>query len=215
MIYSIEPLLKQITPLISGISQAYGKDCEVALYSRENSNYTILDIKNGYITDRRVGDSMMAFELDSINNMDTNKDSVHFITHTSDGRILKCTIIFIRDENGERQGCLTINMDISELVVGKKAIDNICEISDSKLQLESNNRSSISEILHNEVDDILEDIGMPVSYISKDEKVKLVETLDKRGIFLIKGAIDYVADRLCVSRYTIYNYLEEIKEKND
>ena len=31
--------------------------------------------------------------------------------------------------------------------------------------------------------------------------------------FLIKGAIDQVAYELQVSRYTVYNYLEELKAK--
>ncbi|MDD2481760.1 MAG: helix-turn-helix domain-containing protein, partial [Lutispora sp.] len=39
--------------------------------------------------------------------------------------------------------------------------------------------------------------------------MNIVETLEDKGVFLIKGAVDYVAKVLCVSRYTIYNYLDE------
>ena len=49
------------------------------------------------------------------------------------------------------------------------------------------------------------------AYLTKDEKVQIVNKLDRQGAFLIKGAIDYVAKVLCVSRYTIYNYLDEIR----
>jgi predicted transcriptional regulator YheO len=48
--------------------------------------------------------------------------------------------------------------------------------------------------------------------MSKEEKVQICKQLDAQGAFLIKGAIDYVAAILCVSRYTIYNYLDEIRE---
>ena len=47
--------------------------------------------------------------------------------------------------------------------------------------------------------------------MTKDDKVEIVRTLDQKGAFLIKGAIDYVAKVLCVSRYTVYNYLDEVR----
>ncbi|MBE3114904.1 MAG: helix-turn-helix domain-containing protein, partial [Actinobacteria bacterium] len=39
--------------------------------------------------------------------------------------------------------------------------------------------------------------------------------LQKKGIFLVKGNIDKIANKLNVSRYTIYNYLSEIKPDKD
>ena len=47
--------------------------------------------------------------------------------------------------------------------------------------------------------------------MTKEEKVKVVEMLDDRGIFLVKGAVDVVALALAVSKYTVYNYLEEAR----
>ena len=41
---------------------------------------------------------------------------------------------------------------------------------------------------------------------------KQAKDLEEKGVFLIKGAIDYVANSLQVSRYTIYNYLDGIRE---
>jgi len=37
--------------------------------------------------------------------------------------------------------------------------------------------------------------------------------LDKKGVFLVKGSVEQVASVLGVSRYTIYNYLEETRFK--
>jgi hypothetical protein len=44
--------------------------------------------------------------------------------------------------------------------------------------------------------------------MDKADNVRVVRTLDARGIFLIKGAVEAVAYVLNVSRYTIYNYLD-------
>ena len=47
--------------------------------------------------------------------------------------------------------------------------------------------------------------------MSRSQKQQVVKFLDERGAFLIKRAVEDVAARLEVSRFTIYNYLEEGK----
>ena len=47
--------------------------------------------------------------------------------------------------------------------------------------------------------------------MEKEDKLVIVRRLDEKGVFLVKGAIDYVANILGVSRYTIYNYLDEVR----
>ena len=42
-----------------------------------------------------------------------------------------------------------------------------------------------------------------------------ISILHSRGIFDIKGSVDIVAKELGVSRYTVYNYLKEVKYQAD
>jgi hypothetical protein len=51
-------------------------------------------------------------------------------------------------------------------------------------------------------------IGKPAAQMSRTEKQRLVRFLDDRGAFLIRRAVEEVADRLGVTRFTIYNYLD-------
>jgi predicted transcriptional regulator YheO len=48
-----------------------------------------------------------------------------------------------------------------------------------------------------------------VGNLTKEEKVSVVHTLDDKGFFLIKKAAEKLADFLGLSRYSIYNYLNE------
>lgn len=73
-------------------------------------------------------------------------------------------------------------------------------------------RVKINDILKEVVEAKIDEKGKPIAYLNKEEKVLIVQELDTQGVFLIKGAIDYVAEILCVSRYTIYNYLDETRE---
>lgn len=52
-------------------------------------------------------------------------------------------------------------------------------------------------------------VGAPVPEMSRAQKQQVVRYLDERGAFLVKKAVEQVAARLGVSRFTIYNYLDE------
>jgi hypothetical protein len=51
-------------------------------------------------------------------------------------------------------------------------------------------------------------LGKSTSKMSRSEKQQVVRFLDERGVFLIRKAVESTAERLGVTRFTIYNYLE-------
>jgi hypothetical protein len=51
-------------------------------------------------------------------------------------------------------------------------------------------------------------LGKQVADMDRTEKQHTVRFLDERGAFLIRKAVEDVADRLGVTRFTIYNYLD-------
>lgn len=51
------------------------------------------------------------------------------------------------------------------------------------------------------------------SFLKKEDKLKIVSFIYDENGFLIKGAIDQVANELQVSGYTVYNYFEDLKAK--
>jgi len=67
----------------------------------------------------------------------------------------------------------------------------------------------MEDILQGTINEILTQELKPVKLMDKADNVRVVRTLDARGIFLIKGAVQAVACALNVSRYTIYNYFSE------
>lgn len=50
-----------------------------------------------------------------------------------------------------------------------------------------------------------------VEKIEKQEKLQMVHFLDRKGVFLIKGALEKVAAELNISKVTLYSYLDEIR----
>lgn len=44
--------------------------------------------------------------------------------------------------------------------------------------------------------------------------MKVVRDLDKRGILQIQNSVRLIADALGVSRYSIYNYIKEVRKED-
>jgi len=201
--------LKRFIPMVKGIAQTFGSNCEVVLHSFADLQDSIITIENGHVTGRSLGSPMTEVSLKKIREGKTEEDIINYTGKSTDGRVLKSSTMFIKDDGGKVIGCLCINFDMTELVVAKKVLSEIMTIGDDQTKSENTNR--VNDVLSDLVQKNIDEAGKPIAYLSKEEKVTIVMNLDKQGAFLIKGAIDYVAKVLCVSRYTIYNYLDEIR----
>ena len=210
----LHPILKGMIPLVDGIARTFGKNCEVILHDITNPQSSVIAIANGHITGRTVGSPMTEYGLATLRKGEFDKPIVNYSKKTKEGKLLKSSSLFIKDEKGKLIGFLCINYDISELTIARNIINDVINIVDDTDFSEDNGEvygSTVNEILGSIVNKTLESVGKPVAFISKDEKVNIVQLLDEKGVFLIKGAIDYVAKVLCVSRYTVYNYLDETR----
>ncbi|MCT4621432.1 MAG: PAS domain-containing protein [Marinisporobacter sp.] len=209
---SINPILKAIVPLVRGIAQTFGKNCEMVLHDFCSGKSSIIAIENGHVTGRSIGSPMTEAGLKAVQKGNVKEPVINYTGKTTDGRVLKSSTMPIKDENGEVIGLLCINFDMSTLIVAQNAITEIMQVEDPD-RVKNNHypTNNVNDVLTNIVTSTIHELGKPVAYMNKEEKVNIVKRLDEQGAFLIKGAIDYVAKILCVSRYTIYNYLDEIR----
>ncbi len=63
------------------------------------------------------------------------------------------------------------------------------------------------------VSQIAGELGGDLSTLSREQKQQVVRMLNERGAFLIRGAVEEVADLMGVSRITIYNYLNATRRE--
>lgn len=110
-------------------------------------------------------------------------------------------------------GCMCINIDITDMAQGILAVEDFIRTAPPQpartAEPPEHFAHSIGEVLEAAIAGVVRDMGMPVADMHKDDKLRLVDLLDRRGVFLVKGAVEQVAAVLGVSRYTVYNYLEE------
>ena len=73
--------------------------------------------------------------------------------------------------------------------------------------------SSIHGMMDNIITEALAFIGTPPDKMNKDAKIKLLQFLDERGVFMIQKSGQKVCELLGISKFTLYNYLEEARGK--
>ncbi len=60
------------------------------------------------------------------------------------------------------------------------------------------------------IDAVEAELGGRLPQLSREDKQRAVRLLDERGAFILRRAVEDVADAMGVSRITVYNYLNAI-----
>jgi predicted transcriptional regulator YheO len=194
--------------IIKGIATHFGDKCEVVLHDyNQPAESTIVAIENGHITNRRIGDCVTNFSLEMLRGANNQENKYNYLNQTK-GRILRSSSIYIRDDLGQIIGSICINSDITDLVMAEKSIQKQINI-DNEQKAKEVFTNDVNELLDVLIQESIDYVGVPIALMDKDQKIKGLKYLDKKGAFLIKKAGDKIAKMYDISKYTIYNYLED------
>ncbi|MFC7394537.1 helix-turn-helix transcriptional regulator [Scopulibacillus cellulosilyticus] len=208
---SVKQELDFLQPLIKGIAAQFGENCEVVLHDlTEGIESTIVAIENGHVTGRKIGDPSSNLGLEVLRGTVKDGDRYNYLTQTKDGKMLRSTSIYFKNSKGETIGSLCINLDISDLMMAENAIKSITM---------SQQEQEVSEVFVNDVNEVLDfliqecqnEIGKPAANMTKEDKLKAIQYLDAKGAFLVKKAGDKICQYLNISKFTLYNYLDEVR----
>lgn len=183
--------------------------CEVVIHDFTDLEHSIVWIE-GNVTGRQIGGCLTDFGLAKLRAGDT-VDEFNYITHTDDGRTLKSSSCFLRYPDGEVFGAVCINVDITQHMAFEQLLREFLQVQ-SQPAMEETFKDDVEEILDAMIEELACGMGCSVSQMSKEERVQLVKQLDERGAFLLRRAVPLVAAKLGVSRHTIYNYLNELRQ---
>lgn len=67
-----------------------------------------------------------------------------------------------------------------------------------------------------QMDTLMQEIigdAMSLATMKREEKIQAVCEMQRRGLFIVKGGVQRAAAALQVSRFTIYNYVEELRRR--
>jgi len=219
MTKKVHPILKAIIPLAKGISKTFGSNCEVVVHDLSHPETSIIKIFNNTVTERKIGDGIRDLIWNVLRSPKFKEDvlaNYHTISHKN--KVIKSTTMLIRDEKDKPIGAICINFDLSSFHRAKSFLEEftlINELSPPEDKVIKINNADIINVLNYIISQTIAEHGVPIDNMSREEKIKIVSFLDKKGIFQIKGAANWVADRFNTSRSTIYNYLDVARSKRD
>lgn len=211
---SINSKLVPFLPLLETIATQFAPYCEAVLHDLSNLDRSLVAI-SGNVTNRPLEAPITDYVLRLLKEYGDNvNDNYIYFTSTRDGKRLKSSTTFIRDQEGHVIGCFCINFCIETFLFYNDAIKEICSIPNIHDTPEPSEQftNDISETVRLMLDECLRRQGIPPSRMGKSDKLEIVKELDDKGLFLVKGAIDLVASQLEISKFTLYGYLDEIKK---
>ncbi len=210
--HELHPLLRAMLPVVKGIAATFGSNCEVVLHDLSHPRTSIVEIANNSVSGRNVGDGIRGLVWNVLRSPGFADDMLaSYRSVTPDGKTIKATTILIRDDDKKAIGALCINFDLTSFHKAKKAFDEFAASNEIDLPGEKVveiNNADVVDVLDYLVSKTIEEYGKLPGQMSREDKIQIVGYLDEKGIFRIKGSVNWVAKRLVTSRYTIYNYLE-------
>jgi predicted transcriptional regulator YheO len=212
---SINPLIEKFIPVAEMIAQTFGKHCEVIIHDFSNPQNSVIYTCNNTVTNRQVGESFTEYFIKEVLLSRKFHDdcSANYMMKGKDGQIIKSSTALIRNNEGKVLGAMCVNIDISCIATVMNQFSDMFGVEDTYTN--TDNEVEVVPHIKEIVDDIIDKtIGdQDVNNMSREKRIELIKFMNSKGIFLIKGSTDKVADRMNISRVTVYGYLDEIKKE--
>lgn len=200
--------------LAHGLAIQFGSSCEIAIHDLKTKDLekSIVYIENGHVSNRQTGDGPSGIVLETLqSDPSTIHDKLSYLTKTEDGRILKSSTFYIRDDDGSISYIFSLNYDITAFTAASTAIQSLIATKDNLPNLTGDSPRQITHNVNELLDLLIEQavakVGKPVAMMNKDDKVAVVQYLDHAGAFLITKSGDKVSSYLGISKFTLYSYM--------
>jgi predicted transcriptional regulator YheO len=200
--------------LAHGLAIQFGSSCEIAIHDLKTKDLerSIVYIENGHVSNRQTGDGPSGIVLETLqSDPSTIHDKLSYLTKTEDGRILKSSTFYIRDDDGSVSYIFSLNYDITAFTAASTAIQSLIATKDNLPDLTGDSPRQITHNVNELLDLLIEQavakVGKPVAMMNKDDKVAVVQYLDHAGAFLITKSGDKVSSYLGISKFTLYSYM--------
>ena len=200
--------------LAHGLAIQFGSSCEIAIHDLKTKDLekSIVYLENGHVSNRQTGDGPSGIVLETLqSDPSTIHDKLSYLTKTEDGRILKSSTFYIRDDDGSISYIFSLNYDITAFTAASTAIQSLIATKDNLPDLTGDSPRQITHNVNELLDLLIEQavakVGKPVAMMNKDDKVAVVQYLDHAGAFLITKSGDKVSSYLGISKFTLYSYI--------
>lgn len=224
----IRPALAPYVPVADLIAKTFGDDCEVVLHDFSAPRHSVVYVANGLVTGRQVGESFRHLISKAVEAKEDEDGVIANYCFREKGKLIRSSSLLIRDETRSLVGALCVNVDMTRAEAAAKWLRSIVPAA-SQIQLaggadagsaspgaaDDPDRAragrSMTELASELIDRIVAE--EPPGRLTRERRLELIRFMDEKDVFLVKGALERVADRLGVSKVTVYSDLDEVRGK--
>ncbi len=205
--------LEALSRIAKAVAAQFGNNCEVVVHDLRGDDMekTIAYIENGHVTKRELGagPSMVVLEAMKEHGRDI-PDHLNYITKTQDGRILRSSTVYIKDDEGKPEAIFSMNYDMTDILMAQSIIGTMAQ--NGNVGEAERIPTNVNELLDDLLEQSVRIVGKPVAMMNKEDKVKAIAFLNDAGALLITKSGDKIANYFGISKYTLYSYLDNGKE---
>ncbi|MBE6990247.1 MAG: hypothetical protein E7426_05830 [Ruminococcaceae bacterium] len=222
-------LKRHYSLLVDFLGHILGPDYEIALHELTDHSNEIVAIANGQLTGRHLGSplSNRMLEFLAARMYETRDYVLRFESVTEGGKKMCSNTLFIKSRDNELTGLLCVNFDASRYEELSRRVMDLCggmltpgQQSGTRLIAEEERGApeqpyptSIAGATASIVSEVVSGYPVPVERLTQDEKMEIMDTLNRKGVFLLKGSVSYVARELHSSEASIYRYLGKLNNR--
>jgi len=211
----MHPILKSYIPVANIITQTFGKSCEVSIHDLTQPENSVVYVSNGTVTGRKEGQSFNHLIREVLLSKKFKDDcTANYLFEADSGKKIKSSSALIRNPEGEVVGMLCINYDLTlSYLIKEEVLGFLPELTQDEMPVDDDDipNQDVMTI----IDELIENIirNKDIENLKRKDNIELIRFMDEKGVFLVKGAIDKVAESLGLSKVTIYSYLDEARGK--
>lgn len=209
-------LLESYIPLADMLAKTFGSECEVVLHDLTVPEKSVVYVANGTVTGREVGQSFEQLIKQVILSKNFRDDyAANYFFTAKNGKLIRSSTFLLRDEKQKLVGALCINIDTTPMQQQMEYLKSFLpqeELSESSpAQSFTDDGVYVFQMVETLIDNI---IGQQEpDKMSRSEKIQKISFMDEKGIFLMKGSVEMVSQKLGISTVTVYSYLDVVRGK--
>lgn len=204
--------------VINFLEKTFGNLVEMTLYDLENKKEGEL-IAKSLNCNFEIGSPVPKLLEKILIKYKNDEKKLEYITNfpgkDSNGNLVRVSTFFLKNSRGKVIGAFNIKMDISDMVGAANFLNKMLkeitggeERNLSKESEEVEKLDNIEEYSLYVIEEYFNGLKKPIDAMSVEERIEIVQTLNKKGVFQVRGCISEISKRFNTSEKTIYRYLK-------
>ncbi|MGJ7506059.1 helix-turn-helix transcriptional regulator [Variovorax sp. GT1P44] len=219
-----EVILAALDTVVPMLGAMVGDHIEVVLHDLTRPECSVLRIANGHVTGRGPGSPVLAgpgndkalailAKGKALAQPAEHVSVFPYPTFARDGRSLVSATAMFRDSLGHTFAALCLNADFHSIEAAQALLARMLPSTHATEKAPKVEVLDTEALMLDIISSAVRRYGKPVQKMAKEEKTAAVEMMLERGLFMVRGGVERAAAALGVTRFTIYNYLDEVKAR--